>query len=63
LDVPSDFEGSVMRELFEPGFLAGREVRVGAPTSLDAVASKGKLADAEEEELILSRLRALGYVN
>lgn len=65
LPVPEDFESRVMRDVFEPTFLNARPVRTGPPTQLHAdgaAAESDEEEDADSEEKILNRLRALGYV-
>ena len=65
LPVPEDFEGGVVRELFEPALLGERPVVVGPPTVPPEGASgpeRQAVIDAKEEGAILDRLRALGYV-
>lgn len=69
LPIPEDFEGPVMRELFEPSYLAEHPVRRGPATLPPDHYASRSAADVERpdeaqdsEEKILNRLRALGYV-
>jgi predicted AlkP superfamily phosphohydrolase/phosphomutase len=59
--IPDDLAGRLPAELFEPGVLERRP-----PLATAAAASAAAIPDItyelEEEEVILSRLRALGYV-
>jgi len=62
--VPDGLDGRVPTELLEPEALARRPVRhapAGAPAAAPATAA-GADYDHEEEETIVNRLRALGYV-
>ncbi len=67
LPVPCDFEGQVVQELFEPSYVRENPPQVG-PATLPPHAAQAQDAagdgqmDAEAEEQILNRLRALGYV-
>lgn len=62
--VPADMEGRVPEEIFEPGALAAVPVRItegtastaGKPEALPAQLS------AEDEQIVVERLRELGYV-
>ena len=62
--VPKDLEGVVVTEAFEPRWLAANPVRVGAAT----VPPWGTRSESntkkyeEDDEVILARLRNLGYV-
>ncbi len=63
LAVPEDYEGSVMNAAFDPAYLDSHPASIG-PSTLPparelAVAPE---TDPEEEDIILDRLRALGYV-
>lgn len=65
--VPEDFEGRVIGGLFDPAHRAGHPVRFGPPTEppdAPGGAGRGETAavEAGEEEVVLNRLRALGYV-
>ena len=64
LPVPEDFEGDVIRAAFEPGYLQARPVESGPATILHAMGTveSDEEEDADSEEKILNRLRALGYV-
>jgi predicted AlkP superfamily phosphohydrolase/phosphomutase len=65
LPVPADFEGNVIEGVFKQACLRLRPVRLGPPTEIpdDYVARGGRAdEDADGEEQILHRLRALGYV-
>jgi len=62
--VPDGLDGRVPTELLEPEALARRPIRhapAGAPAAAPATAP-GADYDHEEEETIVNRLRALGYV-
>jgi len=58
--VPDDFDGRVLTELFEPGFVARHPVQSGSATG-DAAMSDAELS-AEDQELLAARLRGLGYI-
>lgn len=62
--VPVDLQGRVPKEIFEPEWLARHPVRVGAPTEeMQPFPLPVRTADdAEGDEEVLARLRALGYV-
>lgn len=65
LPIPADFEGQVIEAVFDPDYLQRHPVRLGAPTELpDSYVSRGAKSevDADGDEKILNRLRALGYV-
>lgn len=66
LPIPSDFEGRVPVEIFTEDFLRRQPVSIGEPTkAVSAYSSTPQAAPppAEDEEAaILSRLKALGYV-
>lgn len=67
LPVPSDLEGQVVEELFESDYWNAHRPSLGpathSPHTADSPTSGGDQAmDAEAEEQILNRLRALGYV-
>ncbi|MBX7165582.1 MAG: alkaline phosphatase family protein [Pirellulales bacterium] len=66
LPVPSDFEGKVMQAAFEPAQLQAQPIVTGPPTTspsgtVERVAVDAD-AEADSDEKILQRLRALGYV-
>lgn len=63
IPIPSDFEGSVMSGVFDESFLEDRPVEVGEATiAVDLEASRDQTAEEAEDEVILDRLKALGYV-
>lgn len=65
LPVPEDFEGGVIKSAFEPGYLQARPIQSGPPTQLKSAGvevASDEEEDADSEEKILNRLRALGYV-
>lgn len=63
LPIPEDLEGRVPLEMFEPAFRSKRPVEI-APTVRPSQPAPEQAAvyDEESEEIILDRLRALGYV-
>ncbi len=62
LPVPDDMDGQILAELFEEGFL-GSHTPVMARTSEPAVQGLHCLEQAEDSEVILERLRGLGYLD
>jgi predicted AlkP superfamily phosphohydrolase/phosphomutase len=65
--IPSDYEGAVIEEAFDPGYLAANPVRIGDASEssggdLAAVPAGAAPDDPEGDEMILERLRALGYI-
>jgi predicted AlkP superfamily phosphohydrolase/phosphomutase len=67
LEVPSDFEGTVIEDVFQPEFLAVRPVEIGQPTEPPARRTPNRSdsdggQEESSQELVLNRLRALGYV-
>ena len=61
LPIPLDFEGSVIEDVFDRAYLKDNPVRMGTRTeSLDS--DDEEESDPEGNEMILERLRALGYV-
>ncbi len=65
MPIPSDFEGTVISECFESDFLSERPVVMGKATDQDAGDVKRDQSEAmgsEEEEKVIERLRALGYL-
>ncbi len=65
LAVPGDFEGSVAVAAFTPESLAADPVRTGPPTEEPRafpVQADDAEAAAEDEALIMERLKALGYL-
>jgi hypothetical protein len=61
--VPEDFEGEVVSEAFTAEALAAQPVRRGEPTRpLRNRSGDGDDLDAAEDEVVLRRLKALGYV-
>lgn len=66
LDIPSDLEGCLLTEMFEPLFLESHPPRIGEPTiRMDIVEpeiEKSPLLQ-EEEAMMIARLKALGYID
>ena len=66
LPVPSDMDGRVLTEIFSRGTVESRPVRVGEPLGYWPDASRAlydeETISEEDEEQILARLRALGYL-
>ena len=65
LDIPSDIEGVLPIDAFEPALLEKQPVTIGAPTQLPdsyAVEEKKEKMSAEEEEEVYKQMKALGYV-
>jgi len=65
--VPADFESRVMQAAFTPETLAARPIKSGPPTVSPGSSTSGgdestDAEDADSEEKIMNRLRALGYV-
>lgn len=60
--VPGDLEGRVPEGLFQPSWMAQHPVRVGAPTEPPEAFPRAGGVDKEEDEQVMARLRALGYV-
>lgn len=61
LPVPSDVDGKVLREAFEPDFMASHPVRTGGGMG-ETLTATGSSYGKEEEEGIRSALRGFGYV-
>ena len=66
LPLPSDLEGRLPEEAFEPSFLARRPFASG-PATLDPEQSEQSLEDSglleeDEEEAVYQRLKSLGYM-
>jgi len=64
IPIPSDMEGQVITQIFDPAFLRAHPVETGAPTvpperNQDASPQR---EDAEGQEQIMLRLKSLGYV-
>lgn len=65
LPIPADLEGSVISSMFDPAHLSQRPiVQSGAAQHEGMIAPTGddEAMDAESEEQVLMRLRALGYI-
>ncbi|MEW6297191.1 MAG: alkaline phosphatase family protein [Thermodesulfobacteriota bacterium] len=67
LPIPADFEGRLPREIFADAVLQGRPPVYGEATgvrraSLTPDPAKASVLESDQEEAVLSRLRALGYV-
>lgn len=65
LPVPCDFEGRFPREIFEPSMLACCHATVGPPTLTPSSASAcehHETRGAADDEQVVSRLKALGYL-
>lgn len=66
LPIPSDMDGRVISEAFEPAGLQARPIRQSAPTGFwpnEAEATRaGEKMSEEDEEVIRQRLAALGYL-
>ena len=67
LDIPSDFEGRLPEEIFESALLEVAPPVRGAATTApsrgpDRATATPPALDTEEEAAVLSRLKALGYV-
>jgi predicted AlkP superfamily phosphohydrolase/phosphomutase len=60
--IPDDLDGRVLREVFDADLLAAQQPQyVAAERQQDAAASA--VYSADEEQLVLERLRGLGYVD
>jgi len=67
LEIPAEYEGSFPAEIYEAGYLQSDPARVAAaaePIEEPVVEANGVEAgfDAEDETLVMERLRSLGYV-
>jgi predicted AlkP superfamily phosphohydrolase/phosphomutase len=65
LPIPEDLEGSVITSAFDPDHLAKRPIHRGNTAAHgESIAPRGdeEAMDAESEEQVLMRLRALGYI-
>jgi predicted AlkP superfamily phosphohydrolase/phosphomutase len=65
LKIPEDLEKRLAVEIFEPSFLRAFPAQIGRPTvtpRLDEEQQSEPLLSKEEEETVLSQLRALGYI-
>jgi len=68
LPVPTNLEGHVMTDVFEPPFLETRPVAAGPPageesaTDTEAQATRDEVYSPEEKKALYEQLRALGYV-
>jgi hypothetical protein len=64
LPVPSDLEGCVAEQIFEPALLQQRAMRVGEPTQVPEAFPQlpDSQEDKEGEAQVLERLKNLGYV-
>ena len=64
IPIPEDLEGYVPSELYDPAFLQAHPVRYGEPTQTPAHLSTSDKpsSDADDEQEILTRLKALGYI-
>ncbi len=60
LPLPSDLEGKVLQKAFTPGFLKSHRVTYGEPSLEKAESSQDYVG--EDRELILERLKGLGYI-
>ncbi|MFH1417783.1 MAG: alkaline phosphatase family protein [Planctomycetota bacterium] len=63
LAVPSDTDGGVIADAFEPAYMEAHPAEAAPPTlPPDTYVGKEARASAEEQKSIIERLRALGYV-
>lgn len=64
LPIPEDLEGRVPAEIFEPAWLARHPVTTGPPTRPPTrlPGASAQDLDADEEAILMRRLKALGYV-
>ncbi|NQU07486.1 MAG: alkaline phosphatase family protein, partial [Candidatus Abyssubacteria bacterium] len=60
LEIPHDADGSVLRDLFEPGFASDRAERVRDPAVSQAAGDEAY--SDEDSKIIEERLRGLGYL-
>ena len=63
-EIPEDYDGRVLEEIYDSAFLETHPPRKGPPTG--GVGEEGgekKEYSSEDEELIRSRLRSLGYID
>jgi arylsulfatase A-like enzyme len=61
-DVPTDLDGQVIGDAFEPAYRQAHPVVQRGTTRLAAAADSDARMEAEDEAAVMSRLRALGYV-
>jgi predicted AlkP superfamily phosphohydrolase/phosphomutase len=59
--VPIDLEGRIPDGLFTPSWMARHPVRTGGPTEVPEAFPRARSAQKDEEQ-VMARLRALGYV-
>jgi predicted AlkP superfamily phosphohydrolase/phosphomutase len=63
LPIPEDLEGRVITEILKPSLLKSRPVCISEPTKIpEQFPEHPQEEDAKDSEEILSRLKALGYV-
>jgi hypothetical protein len=62
LPVPEDLEGRVRREVFESSFARTRPIVMGEPTQAPE-AFPSPPGEREGEEAVMTRLKALGYLD
>ncbi len=60
--VPSDMDGRVIQDLFQPDYLAIHPVRHGSPIAAGEAADASSPYSEEEMDLITEHLRKLGYL-
>ena len=61
IPVPSDLDGRVLTELFEPAYLQEHPISNAGPVDVTATAATGELSE-QDAALIETRLRDLGYI-
>jgi hypothetical protein len=61
MSVPSDMDGRVLEELFEPAWRAAHPIVPGEPAT-EKAGKKLSLSEEDREE-IRNRLRGMGYVS
>ncbi|MBX7165579.1 MAG: alkaline phosphatase family protein [Pirellulales bacterium] len=68
LEIPADYEGELPERIYDPAYLASdrpRQAQAAAEPAPASVASGGDAAgelDAEDEAIIMARLKSLGYI-
>ncbi len=65
LDIPNNFDGQMPNTIFDSSYLANNPYRIGGPTiPVDSCQeqSNSDTMNAEEEEIIFDKLKALGYI-
>lgn len=62
LEIPTDLEGRLPTEIFEISFLESHPPKVGKPVGSVSTGATEDSLSGEDEAAVLSRLKALGYI-